>query len=344
MMRRTVTLRTTLHALIAAPLLMAAWPAIAPATAEEAPDLVISIVIGLAPDDLLNVRTTASPIAKVETRLVGGESVTNLGCNDINGYKWCKIESTGKVKLSGWAPARYLIPLNPAPYVEGETKPADAPAVAANNEVAADTGGDAATQPPPDLTARLGGVAHPAASETPVKSAATTAMQDAYGLALAATETAPTGQIPDPVQDAAPAGDSGTATAQDAAQAGSIPVPTPRPEPAGAGPAVDTQTVAELPPQPTALAGGAVEIPCARYVGQPMAGCAANVVHTGAGKADVTVTWPDGGTRVISFSAGQPAGADAGGDFRFTREGSLNMIRIGVSERFEITDKLVLGD
>ncbi|MFC3324787.1 SH3 domain-containing protein [Mesorhizobium cantuariense] len=307
-MRRTVTLRTTLHALIAAPLLMAAWPAIAPTMAQEAPDLVISIVTGLAPDDLLNLRTTASPIAKVETRLTGGERVTNLGCNDINGYKWCKVESTGKEKLSGWAPARYLIPLNPAPYVEGETRPADAPVAAstgsgneaeqasaqdqtqttgsANSAVAA--GADTPSQAPvapPDLTARLGG-AGPAAESTP-KSAAEigrAAMQDAYRLALAATDA------------------------------------------------------------PPASAPGASEIPCARYVGEPMTRCEVSVMRKGSDSVDVTVTWPDGGTRVISFRGGQPAGSDADGNFRFTREGRLNMIRVGEAERFEITDAVALGE
>ena len=39
-----------------------------------------------------------------------------------------------------------------------------------------------------------------------------------------------------------------------------------------------------------------------------------------------------------------PAGSNARSDFRFTREGSLNMIRVGVSERFEITDTLAFGD
>ncbi|TJX48398.1 MAG: SH3 domain-containing protein, partial [Mesorhizobium sp.] len=91
-------------------------------------------------------------------------------------------------------------------------------------------------------------------------------------------------------------------------------------------------------------ANGTLQIPCARYVGQPMAPCAANVTRKGTDKADVTVTWPDGGSRVISFDAGLPASSDAGSDFRFTREGSLNMIRIGVSERFEIMDTVVLGD
>ncbi|RWP06204.1 MAG: SH3 domain-containing protein [Mesorhizobium sp.] len=267
---------------------MTAWPVIAPAMAEEmaqeAPELVISVVTGLAPDDLLKVRTTASPVATVEARLSSGDMVTNLGCNDINGYKWCKVESTGKEKLSGWAPARYLIPLNPAPYVEGETRPSDAPVVASTgsaNETGQSSAPDQSQAPvaPPDLTARLGG-AGPAAESTP-KSAAEigrAAMQDAYVLALAAPDVSP-----DP------------------------------------------------------------EIPCARHVGQPMERCKVNVVRT-ADKADVTVTWPDGGTRVISFRGGRPASSDAPSNFRFTREGSLNMIRIGEAERFEITDTLVSGN
>ncbi|RVC01253.1 SH3 domain-containing protein, partial [Mesorhizobium sp. M7A.F.Ca.AU.001.01.1.1] len=271
---------------------MTAWPVIAPAMAEEmaqeAPELVISVVTGLAPDDLLKVRTTASPVATVEARLSSGDMVTNLGCNDINGYKWCKVESTGKEKLSGWAPARYLIPLNPNPYVEGEPRPAGAPVVASTGSGAeqasapdqsqATGSADSAPVAPPDLTARLGG-AGPAAESTPKspEEIGHAAMQDAYLLALAA---------PDVPLDSAP-------------------------------------TLASGP-----------EIPCARYVGQPMERCKVSVVHT-ADKANITVTWPDGGTRIISFRAGQPAGSDAPGDFRFTREGSLNMIRVGVSERFE---------
>ncbi|AID31930.2 SH3 domain-containing protein [Mesorhizobium huakuii] len=314
--RRRITLRTTLLALMAAPLLMAAWSTVVPAHAEETP--FISVVTGLAPDDLLNIRAKPSAIGKTEARLAAGASVRNLGCNDIDGHPWCKVQSDNP-KAIGWAPARYLIPVNPA------TVPLDQ----------ADAG-DAATPPAaaqPDLTARLGGAAHPVAPEAPMKSTAEIAMQDAYGLALAANETPSTGEIPALAQDAAADSDSA---------AGSLPVPTPRPD--GAAPAVDTQTVAELPPQPTSLAqGGGVEIPCARYVGQPMQRCAAAIVHKGADKADITVTWPDGGTRLISFYAGLPAGSDTKGDFRFTREGSLSMIRIGVSERFEITDTVAFG-
>ncbi|TRC92514.1 hypothetical protein FJV76_32400, partial [Mesorhizobium sp. WSM4303] len=79
------------------------------------------------------------------------------------------------------------------------------------------------------------------------------------------------------------------------------------------------------------------------HVGEPMMQCQINVAHTG-GDSAVTVTWPDGGARIISFQGGLPVGSDSPDEFRFTREGSLNMIRIGVAERFEITDQLAFGN
>ncbi|MGX8012699.1 SH3 domain-containing protein [Mesorhizobium sp. ORM8.1] len=289
-MRRKLTLRKTL--LIAAPLLLAALPVVA----EEAPGPIVSIVSGLAPDDLLNIRATASALGKTEARLPSGTSVKNYGCNTFDGYPWCKVEDLKNPNLIGWAPARYLTPNNPATVPEDQIAPAANvdPANAAPVEqtmiasVAATEPGtasripvspapQASVSPPTDLSARLGG----GDRGKPVSAAdiGKTAMQDAVGLAYAATDNPATS-----------------------------------------------------------------EIPCARYVGQPMTRCAVAVVRGDKGKAEVTIDWPDGGTRVISFNGGQPAGADSTGEFRFTREGSLNMIRVGVSERFEITDQLALGN
>ena len=113
---------------------------------------------------------------------------------------------------------------------------------------------------------------------------------------------------------------------------------------ANAAPPADAQTVARLQPPGPPAAGANSKIPCARYVGQPMTSCQVSIAREGDGKAAITVTWPDGGMRVISFAAGLPASSDASGEFRFTREGTLNMIRVGVSERFEIPDALASGD
>ncbi len=267
-MKRKATLRLTLKVLLAAPLLLASLPALA----QDGTGPVISIIGGLAPDDLLNIRVTASPGGKVAARLPNGAAVKNFGCNVVKGYPWCKVEDTQDARITGWAPARYLSPTNPAPAPEDTATPATAAA--------------APQQPPeepqPDIAERLSG-GEPA---EPPSSAeiGRIAMQDAYGLAFAAAAN---------VESDAAAPDAG--------------------------------------------------IPCARRVGQPMTRCEISVAHTG-GDSTVTVTWPEGGSRVITFHDGKPAGSDSSDEFRFTREGSLNMIRIGVSERFEITDQLALGD
>ncbi|MDX8535640.1 SH3 domain-containing protein [Mesorhizobium sp. VK25A] len=269
-MKRKATLRLTLKALFAVPLLLAALPALA----QDAPGTIISIIGGLAPDDLLNIRASASPGGKIEARLPNGAAVKNYGCKAVNNYPWCKVEDTQDAHITGWAPARYLSPNNPAPPPEDSAAPATA---------------DVASQPPPeepqpDIAARLGGgepAEPPSATEI-----GKTAMQDAYGLAFAAAANAES----------------------------------------------------DAPPP-----DAAADIPCARHVGQPMTRCEISVAHTG-GDSVVTVTWPDGGSRVINFRDGKPSGSDSSDEFRFTREGTLNMIRIGVSERFEITDQVALGE
>ncbi|TIO07334.1 SH3 domain-containing protein [Mesorhizobium sp.] len=306
-MRRTISLRTTLHVLIAMLL-----TALLPARAEEAP--VVSIVTDLAPGDLLNVRATASAMGKIKARLPNGTSVNNLGCNDVNGYRWCKVAEVDNPQLTGWAPARYLDPDNPAAVSDDDaetTGESAAPAAEASNPTAAD-------QPLPDLTARLGATG-PETTMTAAEAIGRAAIEDAYRLALAASGNPSAGEMQAPVAEGAA-----------------------RNRAANAAPPADAQTVARLQPPGAPAPGAGNLIPCARYVGQPMTSCRAGVVHTGD-KAEVTVTWPDGGTRVISFQAGLPAGSNAPGEFRYTREGSLNMIRVGVSERFEITDQLALG-
>lgn len=311
MMRRTVTLRTTLYALTAALLLLTT---LLPAKAEEAP--IVSIVTDLAPGDLLNVRATASAMGKIKARLPNGTSVNNLGCNDVNGYRWCKVAEIDNPQLTGWAPARYLNPDNPAAVSDADaetTGEGTAPAAEASNLVSAD-------QPLPDLTARLGA---PETTMTAADAIGRAAIEDAYRLALAASGNPSTGETQSPVAAEEPI----------------------RHRAANTAPPADARTVARLQPpgRPAPALGARNEIPCARYVGQPMTSCKAGVVHTGD-KAEVTVTWPDGGTRVISFQAGRPAGSNASGEFRYTREGDLNIIRVGVSERFEIKDELALGD
>lgn len=88
-------------------------------------------------------------------------------------------------------------------------------------------------------------------------------------------------------------------------------------------------------------------LPCARYSGQPMGQCQFGVIRQGNGNGNVTVFWPDGGSRVIFFENGKPAYFDqsqADGDkqMTFERESDLTIIRIG-DERFEIVDAILFG-
>jgi len=176
MIRRTVSLRTALSALLAAPFLLAALPV----RAEETPGPVTSYVSGLAPDDLLNVRATPSPIGKTEARLPVGSPVKNFGCAEVNGNPWCKVEQVDNPQVRGWAPARYLNPASAVVLTDTDAAFPDQPGPTAALAAAAPP------VPEPDLKARLGEDA--AADPEAPKSAdaiGKTAMQDAYGLAFA---------------------------------------------------------------------------------------------------------------------------------------------------------------
>lgn len=301
----------------------------------------LAIVTGLAPGDLLNVRADASPAGHTRTRLANGASVQNSGCGDFNGYQWCKIAVVDQPGIEGWVPGRYLLAVDPEgtatptldeAEIKAGTHVDSAPATAGQGS---ENTASAVPALPANLAARLGdpGPAATGDRKPGAPAGLTAAETEAYRVAYAARMKA-------------------EAEAEKAAAG--VPVPTPRPDPdgevtgqtaPGAAGTAAPQVVARADPQPSARTGDATgEIPCARYVGQPMTQCRVGVRRGGPGKADVTVTWPDGGTRVIGFYDGKPAGADSPDAFRFTREGGLNMIRIGVSERFEITDTQAFGN
>ena len=88
-------------------------------------------------------------------------------------------------------------------------------------------------------------------------------------------------------------------------------------------------------------------IPCARAAGQPMAQCRFGVVRHGAGTAEVTILWPDGGSRVIGFTGGRPTAfgltaADGAARPEVRKDDDLFRIGIG-AQRFEIPEAVVSG-
>jgi len=288
----------------------------------------MAVVQGLAEGDMLNVRASASPTGRVAARLPNGTALKKLGCDTFKGYEWCEVQDIANPQMRGWAPARYLLDAGPVD--------AAAPAMATGTTGNPQEGQLAV---PPNLAARFGEAQPAPADDAEEKSAAIRkAMQDAYGTAPAAEDD--DASLPD---DGIEGVEADSDASSDEATTADVPVPTPRP-----GEATDAAIMVARTQEPALSATGSPapaggDIPCARYVGQPMTRCTISVAHKGEGAADVTVTWPDGGTRIINFRNRKPAGSDSTGEFRFTREGTLNMIRIGQSERFEITDALSFG-
>lgn len=85
------------------------------------------------------------------------------------------------------------------------------------------------------------------------------------------------------------------------------------------------------------------EIPCARYMGQPMASCRFGVIRRGDGDATVQVFWPDGGERFIYFESGAATSSDSAAGIYSEKRSDLNMVSIGTDERFAIPDAVIFG-
>jgi hypothetical protein len=88
-------------------------------------------------------------------------------------------------------------------------------------------------------------------------------------------------------------------------------------------------------------------IPCRRDRERAMSDCNFGVVRKPPGGAEVTVFWPDGGTRVITFRDGEPVAydaseADAGAPLAWSRAEGGFVVTIG-AQRFEIFDAIIFG-
>ncbi len=85
------------------------------------------------------------------------------------------------------------------------------------------------------------------------------------------------------------------------------------------------------------------DVKCVTSVGGKTGPCKAGVIRRGGGDAAVELKTPDGGQRKIFFTAGRASGSDSDAAFQVTRQGDLQIIRIGAVEVYQIPDALVVG-
>ncbi len=85
------------------------------------------------------------------------------------------------------------------------------------------------------------------------------------------------------------------------------------------------------------------EVPCVTAADAPKGRCKAGVMRMAGGEATVELQTPDGGQRHIYFKDGRPDSSDANAPMQATRQGDVNIIRIGTVEVYEIPDAFVVG-
>lgn len=115
---------------------------------------------------------------------------------------------------------------------------------------------------------------------------------------------------------------------------------------------LDVAVDAQAAPSTDALVPGTAfnatgEVGCARKAGQPLGRCTFGVVRHGGGTAELTVFWPDGGSRIIYFENGEPvrydeSQADGGARLGFSKNADLFTITVG-PQRFEFPEAAITG-
>lgn len=86
---------------------------------------------------------------------------------------------------------------------------------------------------------------------------------------------------------------------------------------------------------------------CARDAGQPLGQCKFGVIRQGDGNAELTIFWPDAGSRVIWFEKGVPvrydqSQADGDAKLNFTKNADLFSVMVG-TQRFEFPEAAING-
>lgn len=66
------------------------------------------VVAGLAPGDVLTVRTGPSYASRTVQRFPEGTTLRSFGCQEVSGATWCSVGPLDAQRPAGWSSARYL--------------------------------------------------------------------------------------------------------------------------------------------------------------------------------------------------------------------------------------------
>jgi uncharacterized protein YraI len=264
-------------------------------------------VTGVAPNDVLNVRSGPGTSYQVIGALGNGTTVRRLGCRSVGTARWCEIQQLTDMRERGWVNARFLgEPGVAAPQPPASQLP-ERPGAGVTVQV---TG----LQPGGRLNLRTGpGTSYPVSGS----------LSNGTSVRRLSCESL-----------------AGTRWCQ-------VELLTPGRQRGWVSGRYLTDGAASQLPGDTALPGTGVSatgrIPCTDRASTALSDCPFAVSRHGRGTATLRVTLPSGAIRRIDFQRGIPTASDGTGYLGYTRYGDTIDVRIGASERYQVFDAVVFG-
>jgi uncharacterized protein YraI len=263
-------------------------------------------VRGLAPNDVLNVRTGQGTAFQVIGALANGTTVRRLGCRSVGTAQWCEIHQLTDMRERGWVNGRYLGAPGAAP-----TPPA----------------GQLPERPGAGVTVQVTGLGPGGRLN----------LRSGPGTTYAITGTLSNGTSLRRLSCQSIAGDRWcqvellTANRERGWVSGRY-----------LSEGVASQLPGDIASPGTAVSATGL-IDCTDRAGPTLSSCPFSVTRYGSGNAMVRVTLPGGGIRRITFDRGIPVSSDGSGYLGYTRFGGVIDVRIGVLERYRVFDAVVFG-
>jgi uncharacterized protein YraI len=263
-------------------------------------------VRGLAPNDVLNVRSGPGTAFQVIGALANGTTVRRLRCQSVGTAQWCEIQQLTDMRELGWVNGRYLGAPGAAPPPPAVQLP-ERPGVGTTVQVTGlGPGGRLNLRSGPGTSYAITGTL---SNGTSVRRLS---CESIAGNRWCRVELLTAGR------------ERGWVSGQYLSEG------------------VASQLPGDITsPGMAVSATGLIE--CTDLAGASLSQCPFSVTRYGNGNAALRVSLPGGGVRRITFDRGIPVSSDAPGYLGYTRFGGMIDVRIGVLERYRVFDTVVFG-